>query len=72
MCFFSFVEEDFTYQGHKTHEILPSFRALTNEAERTLDLLTHGAARAKALVVNGVCCWVCSKRKRRGSVWPAT
>jgi len=42
------VEEDFTYQGHSTHKILPSFRALTNEAEQTLDLPRHGAARAKA------------------------
>jgi len=46
----SWVEEDFTYRGHSTHEILPSFKALTNEAERTLDsdLPRHGAARAKA------------------------
>jgi len=42
----SWVEEDFTHRGHSTHEILSSFRALTNEAERTLDLPRHGSPRA--------------------------
>ena len=51
------MQEDFTHSWDSgTHEILPSFRTLINEAERTLDLpktepLAWGQ---KPLVVKGV------------------
>jgi len=49
----SWVEKDFIYHWDpSTQEILPSFRILTNEAERILYLPRHGAARALPLVVN--------------------
>jgi len=54
---------------HCTQEIFLLLRDLANEAERTLDLPKHGTAnQGLPLVVNGVSCWVRSKRKRRGSV----
>jgi len=45
---------------------------LTYEAGTSLDLPRHGATRALPQVVNGVSCWVRWKRKRSGSVQPAT
>ena len=48
----------------KKSECLPSFVNLTNEADRSLDLPRHGAARALPLVVNGVDCG--SVRRGRG------
>jgi len=64
----SLVEKEFPYPWDpSTQEILPSFRTLTNEAGRTLDLPRHGAARALPLVVNGVGCG--SIRRGRGGDW---
>ena len=42
----SWVAKDFAHWDHSTQDIISSFMALTNEAERTLDLPRHGAARA--------------------------
>jgi len=60
----------YSFGDPSTQEIfsLPRPRALTYESERTLDLPRHRTARSLPLVVNGVSCWVHSKRKRRGSV----
>jgi len=66
LCFGHGMEEDLTDPwSPRTQEILLSFRTITNEAERTLNLPTHGAARAPPLEVNGVSCG-CVGRERGG------
>ena len=53
----------FTHWDHSTQDVISSFMALTNGAERTLDLPRHGAVRA--------CPWLLTefvaKSVRRGS-----
>ena len=52
------MEKDFTDPWDpRIQKISLSFRNLANEAEPTLDLPRHGAARVLPLVVNGVSCW---------------
>ena len=48
----------------RTQNILPSLMTLIYEAERTLNLLKHGAARCTPLVVSSVSCWARSNIKR--------
>jgi len=61
------VEEDFKFPWNPSiQEILPSFRTLTNEAERSVDLPRHGATRAlpQRLCLNGIGCGSVRRRRR--------